>query len=465
MSTIILAAKGNLDQHLIGNPQISFFKVVYRRHTNFSMQPMQIPLEGTITESGGYFQTKISRSGDLLNKLWFDAHISASNASAAGPGMNASHYFVWTRNTGAALIKDYSLQIGQQIIDKQDSDYLNIVSEVYDRFNDSWISLNKQMLSNKSYYNASNSINNDGKNHHCELQLYIDLQFWFCKKNRPPLPVIAIQNQDITLNYNIRNFKHLINASAVIADIWHHDIKDIKLYGNYIHLDTDERRRFVQTSHEYLIEQIQYFSNDLADGTNNIQFSFNNPVKQLFWFIRNDGCIVEATPKTPTEIQEGVSHVYYQAQPLSSADYASASNVRLFGENDYFNWNASTTSSASNVEVLANHVHRYNFKTADISVNDVKLFNPLKASYFEYQTFAHADMKLDVHGGLFMYSFALRPGEYQPTGTFNMTHVDRCTLNLYDVKLGAEPTHIKVYAINYNILRVMSGMAALAYIN
>ena len=71
MSTIILAAKGNLDQHLIGNPQISFFKVVYRRHTNFSMQPMQIPLEGTITETGGYFQTKISRSGDLLNKLWF----------------------------------------------------------------------------------------------------------------------------------------------------------------------------------------------------------------------------------------------------------------------------------------------------------------------------------------------------------------------------------------------------------
>ena len=461
MSTIILAAKGNLDQHLIGNPQISFFKVVYRRHTNFSMQPIQIPLEGTITHTGGYFQTKISRSGDLLNKLWFDAHLSASNLTASGPAMSANDYFVWTRNTGAALIKDYSLTIGQQIIDKQDSDYLNIVSEVYDRFNDSWIPLNKQSLSNKSYYNASNSINNDGKNPNCELQLYIDLHFWFCKKNRPPLPVIAIQNQDITLNYNIRNFKHLINASAVIGDTsWHHNIKDIKLFGNYIHLDTDERRRFVQTSHEYLIEQIQYFSNDLADGTNNIQFSFNNPVKQLFWFIRNDKCS-ESTPVA----NHMNTDVYFHAEPLSSADYASGSNVRLFGANDYFNWNASTTSSASNVEVLANHVHKYNFKTADISVNDVKLFNPLKASYFEYQTFTHADMKLDVHGGLFMYSFALRPGEYQPTGTFNMTHVDRCTLNLYDVQIDTEPSHIKVYAINYNILRVMSGMAALAYIN
>ena len=172
-----LVAYGAQDIYLTGNPQITFFKVVYRRHTNFSMQPMQIPLEGTITDAGGYFQTKISRSGDLLNKLWFDAHVSASNTTASGLAMSANDYFVWTRNTGAALIKDYSLQIGQQIIDKQDSDYLNIVSEVYDRYNDSWISLNNQFLSNKAYYNASNSINNDGENPNCELQLYIDLHF------------------------------------------------------------------------------------------------------------------------------------------------------------------------------------------------------------------------------------------------------------------------------------------------
>jgi len=456
MSTIILAAKGSLDQHLIGNPQISFFKIVYRRHTNFSIQPMQIPQEGTITDTGGYFQTKISRSGDLINKLWFDARISASNTAMSKPTSN--EYFVWTRNTGAALIKDYSLNIGQQLIDKQDSDYLNIISEVYDRYSDSWISLNKQFLSNKSYYNASNSINNDNRNPYNELQLYIDLQFWFCKKNRPPLPIIAIQNQDITLNYNIRNFKHLINASATCTGAWVHNIKDIKLYGNYIHLDTDERRRFVQTTQEYLIEQIQYLSKDLKDGlTNNIQLIFNNPIKQLFWFTRNDKCIVEVTPNETGHNTD----VYYKVESLTGAHHELPNNHRLFANNDYFNYNASST----NHEVLLNNVHAYNFKTADISVNGVQLFNPQKASYFKYQTFVHNDMKLDVHGGLFMYSFALKPNEYQPTGTFNMTYVDKCNLNLYNVNIKYGSTHVKVYAINYNILRIMSGMAALAYNN
>ena len=455
MSTIILAAKGSLDQHLIGNPQISFFKIVYRRHTNFSIQPMQIPLEGDITDTGGYFQTKISRSGDLINKLWFDCRISASNSYS----LTSNDYFVWTRNTGAALIKDYSLYIGQQLIDKQDSDYLNIISEVNDRYNDSWISLNKQSISNKAYYNASNSINNDGKNTNGELQLYIDLQFWFCKKNRPPLPVIAIQNQDITLNYNIRNFKHLINASATIGN-WNHAVNDIKLYGNYIHLDTDERRRLVQTSQEYLIEQIQYLSQDLTSGqTNNIQLNFNNPIKQLYWFTRNNKCITEVIPN------ETNTDVYYLPQDLQNAKYDLAKNHRKFGSNDYFNYNASITFVGGHMEILGNQFYPYNFTTADISVNDVALFSPQKASFFEYQTFIHADIKLSVHGGLFMYSFALKPEEYQPTGTFNMTHVDRCSINLYDVLMSEDDTHVKVYAINYNILRIMSGMAALAYIN
>jgi len=458
--SIILAVKGNLDQHLIGNPQISFFKVVYRRHTNFSMVPMQIPLEGTITESGGYFQTKISRSGDLINKLWFEVQISASCTVDIGDG----DYFTWTRNTGAAYIKDYSLQIGQQIIDKQDSDFLNIYSEINDRFNDSWPGLNKSVARDKVYYNKDFSINHAELNPKGYLQLYIDLHFWFCKENRPPLPIICIQNQDITLNYNIRSTASLINGSFTQGAAITYDTPTLKLYGNYIYLDTDERRRFLQTSHEYLIEQIQYSSKDLVHGeTNNIQLNFNNPIKQLFWFIRNNKCNEEVSADGAN------SNVYFLAQGLLGAMFDLDHNHRKFANNDYFHYNASTTAKSSllNEEFIANVRTNYNFKSADMSINNVKLFTPQNASFFELQTYKHTYMKLDTSGGLFMYSFALRPGDYQPTGTFNMTHVDRFIINLYDVKIPPDDggSHIKVYAINYNILRVMSGMAALAYVN
>jgi len=458
--SIILTAKGSLDQHLIGNPQISFFKIVYRRHTNFSMQPMQIPLEGNITDTGGYFQTKISRSGDLINKLWFDCRISASNSSS----LTSNDYFTWTRNTGAAYIKDYSLQIGQQIIDKQDSDFLNIYSEIYDPFNDSWSGLNKSVARDKVYYNQEFSINHAGMNPNGYLQLYIDLHFWFCKENRPALPIICIQNQDITLNYNIRSTASLINGSFATTAVILYNTDTLKLYGNYIYLDTDERRRFVQTTQEYLIEQIQYLSKDLIPGsTNNIQLNFNNPIKQLFWFIRNN--------KSNTEVlSDGSnSHVYYKPQNLDvDVQFDLENNHRRFSNNDYFNYNASSMDANLNQEFIANVRTNYNFKTANISVNDVELFSPQKTSFFELQTYNHAHVKLDTSGGLFMYSFALKPEGYQPTGTFNMTYVDRCTLNLYDVKFDSTndgPTHVKVYAINYNILRIMSGMAALAYNN
>ena len=119
--------------------------------------------------------TDIKKKCDFINKLWFDCRISASNSSS----LTSNDYFTWTRNTGAAYIKDYSLQIGQQIIDKQDSDFLNIYSEIYDPFNDSWSGLNKSVARDKVYYNQEFSINHAGMNPNGYLQLYIDFSSGF----------------------------------------------------------------------------------------------------------------------------------------------------------------------------------------------------------------------------------------------------------------------------------------------
>ena len=458
MSINILTAKSAIDQNLIGNPQISFFKIVYRRHTNFSIQQLQIDKQ-SIDKNGGELDTKIPNSGDLLHKLWIDVIINASNTALPGNSL----YFVWTRNTGAALIKDYSLQIGQHIIDKQDSNYLNIIADVEDVNNNSWIPLNKHFLTHKHYYNKENSINHDGNNPDGYLQLYIDIPFWFCKNTGLSLPLISIQNQDIKFKCNIRPIHSLLNASdssgGSSASYTYGNSKiDLSVMGQFILLDTDERRRYAQTSHEYLIEQLQYSTYDLEHGvTNNLRLNFNHPIKKIYWMTQYNKCNNEAVCTGGQD-----TNAFYLSETMPMEELDPSKNILLFSNNDYFNYNA---SNSCNNEYLANVAHYYMYKTANITINSVKLFDPLKASYFEYMTYVHHNMKIPGHGNIFMYSFSLNPTEHQPSGTFNMSNVNNCMLNFYNVNTGSQgDAHVKVYAINYNILRIMSGMAALAYI-
>ena len=112
------------------------------------------------------------------------------------------------------------------------------------------------------------------------LKLYIPFQFWFCRNVGLALPLIALQYHEVKLNIKFRSIYGLLNSDAVSCVTSEVAKIEPTLYVDYIYLDTDERRRFTQVSHEYLIEQLQYTTNV---ATKNLRLRFKHPIKEIIW--------------------------------------------------------------------------------------------------------------------------------------------------------------------------------------
>ena len=234
-----LVAYGAQDVYLTGNPQITFFKVVYRRHTNFSIESIQQTFNGT-PDRGKRVTCQISRNGDLVHKLYVVfTHPDNSNLPDA-----------------RKCISKVEVEIGGQLIDRQYGDWMEIWNELT-------LSAGKkngyvEMIKAESNVDADRT-----------TKAYVPLEFWFCRNIGLALPLIALQYHEVKIN---------IEFDAT------QDFGDATLWADYIFLDTDERRRFAQLSHEYLIEQVQFTGGETINSSNlSAKLSFNHPVKELIW--------------------------------------------------------------------------------------------------------------------------------------------------------------------------------------
>jgi hypothetical protein len=351
-----LVAYGAQDIYLSGNPQITFFKVVYRRHTNFSMESIEQTFNGNAV-LGSKVTCPISRNGDLIHKIWLQATL-------ASPAL--------TTEKAHRILKSVEVEIGGQRIDKQYSAWLEIWNEL------------TQTAGHKTGYSSMVT--------GASGTVFIPLQFWFCRNPGLALPLIALQYHEVKINVEF--------GSAADTGIAATDFSNASLWVDYIYLDTDERRRFAQVSHEYLIEQLQ-FTGDESPSTK-IKLNFNHPVKELVWAQVHDNGL------------------------LKDSDY----------------------------------------ETAKLQLNGHERFAPRPAAYFQLvQPYQHHEQVPALTGGkgqINVYSFALKPEEHQPSGTCNMSRIDNATLSLSNI---GSTGMVKVFAVNYNVLRVMSGMGGLAYSN
>ena len=377
-----LVAYGAQDIYLTGNPQITFFKVVYRRHTNFSMEAIEQTWNGSDTTNGRCTAT-ISRNGDLVHRMYLE--ISGTAAAA-------------TDNL-CAMITDVELEIGGQKIDKHSGKWMEIWAELTEP-NPTGLTVIRSAAQAAGTIFQRMSGMGGVSNANQAVNSFIPLQFWFCRNPGLALPLIALQYHEVKVILN-----HLIGDSM--------DPNPVnKLWADYIYLDTDERRRFAQVSHEYLIEQVQEQS--LAAAQTN-DLNFNHPVKELIW---------------------------------------AAAGA-----------NAGTTSASLEIPFAIG-------TTAHIKLNGHDRFAPRDSRYFtRTQIWQHhtGGGGLNSTGpgvgrsndSIAVYSFALKPEEHQPSGTCNFSRIDNAQL-ITTAPIAAR-THI--YAVNYNVLRIMSGMGGLAYSN
>merc|ERR1711968_154711 len=230
-----LVAYGAQDVYLTGNPQITFFKVVYRRHTNFSVECIEQTFNGT-ADFGRTVTCNISRNGDLATKMYLKVQLESTNEIGATDAEKAENAYSFCHNLGRVLVESAKVEIGGSKIDEHYGDWLNIWGEL--SRNSSLDRGTDKMLGNVSELRKYSTTKG-------RYTMYVPMQFWFCRNNGLALPLIALQYHDVRVTFKFRDVAECISQRAGKS---RNDIKfkDAVLLIDYIYLDSEERKRFAQ---------------------------------------------------------------------------------------------------------------------------------------------------------------------------------------------------------------------------
>ena len=444
-----LVAYGAQDIYLTGNPMITFFKVVYRRHTNFAMESIQQTFNGT-ADFGNRVTCTISRNGDL---------VSGAYVRAALPQLTADTQNVrWVDCVGHYLLKEVDVEIGGQLIDRHYADWLEIWAQLTCKSMAGYLEMIGQdgaythglQMPGGTTFTGMNTDSDDDAN--TRRIIHVPLQFWFCRNVGLALPLIALQYHEVrvTITFEtIDNLRVLVGATTTTQAAL-----EASLWVDYSYLDTDERRRFAQVSHEYLIEQLQFHGNEsYITQTPVLNLNFNHPVKELIWVARQSG----------NDTNKQWNNYTLRSNPVDSgsATIAPLPHTRPIERVHNTDFTNALVTPVVDAALPHNIV-----QTARLQLNGHDRFATRNGTYFnKVQTAAH-HTNVPCSPGINVYSFALRPEDHQPSGTCNFSRIDnsRLHLTLKNDQVGNEGV-IKVFATNYNVLRIMSGMGGLAYSN
>lgn len=572
-----LVAYGAQDAYITGNPHITFWKVLYKRHTNFAMEAMRVNFTGS-PSYGQRSVVVINRNADLMFRTYLEVTLPDTRAAATG----AAHDVLWTaggrRRLGYLLIQQVEIEIGGQIMDRHYGEWMYLWESLTSQYDQS-VRLD-QMLGAAVEGTFSTPAGCNGR----PTVLYIPLSFWFCRNPGLALPLIALQYHEVRLNFIFRQATDLVQnittggtaftGGVVGAAAALPRFKDAAVYVDYIYLDTDERRRFAQQSHEYLIDQLQYgLQQSVTSQTVRLDLTLNHPVKELVW-VYQDARKLDCSQLSAL----GTNNT----QPFAYDDIANRCRLQLNGQDrfderygDYF-WKvqpyqhhsggafephaytqpvgqtspgdtsavfagnittggAITITAITSGTILTGNVMYVVSSTSSAGVSTGVLAGTTIASLTSgtantvgavYQLSQSSGVTASsaarfycvydannattdpVTGGslgfqttnpeaigvlagqansvgytqsvnpINVYSFALAPEEHQPSGSCNFSRIDTTTL-VFDSIVGMDgrslaagsfpsknyPYLFRMYAVNYNIFRVMSGMGGLAYSN
>jgi hypothetical protein len=451
---MLLAVKSEQDKYLVGNPQFTFFKGAYKRHTHFALDPVFIPFIGETADAyDRKIYVDIPKQGDLLHRLYIVLDIQIPNQ------IDISNVNLF----GYSFIEYVDILIDGQLIDRHYGEWL---MQYMESFQDKRKELALAMMT--GVHQPSNN----------KKTLYLPLRFWFNNDIGLSLPLIAMQYADVRIEVKINDkttvstYSSVLSGNATTLSNNNLQINKIQMLCEYIHLDKDERVLFSSKNLEYLITQVQTSLNNpinlYLSGTTDSKFQdlvhrvdlrFNHPIKTLFWGIKDDSIYVNDI----------------------SGDKIQYDNTT--GQLLYNYWRNGSTLREQMIE-------------CNLVMNGKDVTEPLGPQYFRYvQKYQHHlnTSLLNVYNqsssnlfaptgvtniyplgmGIYSYSFAFNPKETQPSGTVNFSKLEQAQLKMKLYRDSDNFTQggsynitsklVNVYALNVNILRIMSGKAGLAF--
>ena len=421
-----LVAYGAQDVYLTGSPKVTFFQAVYKRHTNFAMETIEQVVNGSAGNNARLSVT-VARNGDLIGEMYMEMVSKVTDYLSASGTASAE----WLAERAIA---DIELTIGGQRIDKHYQKWWRLYSELY-------LDEAKRVQYGKM---TSASLDN-GK-------VYLPLIFFFNRNPGLYLPLIALQYHEVRLDITLSSlFTTYLTSSG------------LKVWGNYVYLDTEERRRFAQKGHEYLIEQVQHTGVDTvtAAGTKQVRLSYNHPVKELVWCFSGTG--TTATDEDMWDTTSNIGFTEVSTLPVSDAgancyvspNVCGAPMILQDGVNSNVWIEDGAVGAVTSVGPLS---------TFKLILNGQDRFKEQTGKYFnQVQPFYHHSG--NPYPGIYSYSFALKPEEHQPTGTCNFSRIDNAQVEVVQKANTERTTNMHMFAVNYNVLRIQSGMGGLAFSN
>jgi len=429
-----LVATGRQDIYLSGNPQTTFFKQVYRRYTNFSIETQRIPFDSAV-DFGKLITVTVPRNGDLLSQVYLQIQlpeITPAGPVPQPPGIatesptdysKITNSVSWVNGVGYAMIDYISIWIGQQEVDRHYGEWMYL-----------WTQLSTPgSKKNGIYYmTGTQEVYND-QSQPGPLNLFIPLDFWFCRNPGLALPLIALQATPVRFYIRLKNGNDLVFSNnlenAVLANSPNIPtvltatpvtITDMVMWGDYIYLDVEERRRFVSSRHEYLIEQVQQqkrYSIPLNTTRISVPLVFNNPIKEMVWVVNED---------------------------------------RMLQAHEWFNYGSRMLNEYGipNLDIIA---------TALLQFDGYDRFEEQPAQYFRLMQpwQRHTAVPNDF---IYVYSFSLAQEAEQPMGTCNGSRLDSIVLQLtMNPRVQSYPAGVTTYATNYNVLRIVAGLGGVLF--
>jgi hypothetical protein len=450
---IQLVAYGEQDVFLTGDPKVTFFQAVYKRHTNFAIECIQQTVNGSNVANGSRMTVVVARAGDLIGEMYIDLQTSSTGAGANTWCGYSNVNGTWDGTSWMAerAVSSVELTIGGQKIDKHFQRWWRLYSQLY-------LPENKRVQYGKMTSNPNSQVSDvltasSG-------QVMLPLFFFFNRNPGLYLPLIALQYHEVRLDFNITNeFTTYFNPNYF--NVW----------GTYVFLDTEERRMFAQKGHEYLIDQVQYTGatalNAAVTNQNLARITYNHPVKELVWCITQNSSggkqlwDLTNNASNTNNIILTTNPVVRPGAAMSNVvvpiTYATGAPMQLFPsiQASPSQWTEDGYVAGTSYGPLAQFKLLINGQDR-MKINSGKYYNQM-------QSFNHHSG--NPYPGIYSYSFALKPEEHQPSGTCNFSRVDNSQAVVILKQGCSAGSFLEMFAVNYNVLRIQSGMGGLAFSN